>query len=46
MPFEVACPKEVCRMIEVAPELTFASERSEGEFTDAELTILALAAVT
>jgi len=31
-------------MTEVVPELTFASERSEGEFTDAELTVLALAA--
>jgi hypothetical protein len=31
-------------MIEAGPELTFASERSEGDFTDAELTILALAA--
>jgi hypothetical protein len=29
---------------ETAPMVTFASERSEGEFTDAELTVLALAA--
>ena len=31
-------------MTEVVLPVTFASERSEGEFTDAELTILALAA--
>ncbi len=31
-------------MTEAAPKVTYASERSEGEFTDAELTVLALAA--
>ena len=31
-------------LTESAPRVTFASERSEGDFTDAELTILALAA--